>query len=96
MKRIESINLVIDRVIDERVIEIGEIKTAANGKFIEELAAAKGIYSQLRPELSEVNQKLLGEFDDAMSRVAAIETTIAYRQGLRDGLTLPKAWGCSL
>ena len=92
-ERLQSINEFVDMTIAERIGNICETKILNNKNFSEVNSKAIEIYNELNSQLTDDHKKLLRQYSDLLTGVRMIEQEILYKQGLREGLALPKAWG---
>lgn len=92
-ERMKSINQAIEQAINERLEEIETYKVIPNSQYKAARTKANELYEQFSGTLTGDQQKVLRQIVDAIVYEESISETIVYRQGLRDGLALPKAWG---
>lgn len=92
-ERLPSINEAIDLAIEDRYEDIANTKILTNKRYVEARSKVIELYKQLSDIIPAESKKMLIEYDDAEIRMSVIESTLFYKQGLRDGLALPKAWG---
>ena len=91
--RVLSVNEAIEQAIYARLDDIGAYKVIPNNQYKEARKKVNALYEQLKATLADEQQVLLMDIMDTIARQESISETIIYRQGLRDGLALPKAWG---
>lgn len=92
-KRMLSMNESIDNALSDRFCEFGAVKVMKNKRYIEASRKAGELYEQLKACLPEESKGLLRRFNDAVLYLGSIESELAYRQGIRDGLAISKVLG---
>lgn len=95
-KRLQSINEIIADATHNRMLEIDSKKIRLNKESIAAHEKYNSLYSKLEVLLPKEHHYLLEELDEAATCVQVTDLLLMYRQGLRDGVAFPKAWGVSL
>ena len=93
MQKLLSVNQAIEKVLKERLFEIEAIKISASSQMIEYSKKMLELHEQVRSYLSEEGNQAFVQYDELVTEMYSLELYLVYRQGLRDGLALPKAWG---
>lgn len=92
-ERMLSVNEAMEQAIYKRIEEIDTYKVISNSQYKAAHSKTDELIKQFSSTLTGEQQKAFNQIIDAISREESIAETILYRQGLRDGLALPKAWG---
>ena len=92
-RKLPSINEAIELAIENRYEDIVETKILTNKRYVDARSKVIELQKQIMDIIPAESKKILMEYSDAEVRMSVIETTLFYKQGLRDGLALRKAWG---
>ena len=95
-ERLPSINQAIEKAIHERYWDVQNTKVLQNKEYNEDNEKAKELENKIHSLLSGELEDLFNNYVSASNLAESTAARICYRQGLRDGMALPKAWGVLL